>query len=232
MRFVPFILCVILAVVPFAARAQRAPVVLELYTSQGCSTCPPADALLAELAEHEGVIALSLHVDYWDYLGWTDSFGKAAHTKRQRGYAKARHYRSVFTPQMVVQGQDVLIGHDAPEILASIAEHRAAPAPVGLRVARETGGLRISLAPLGGRVGPAVVYAVRFVPTATVAVTEGENAGHRMRYTNVVTDWTTVGRWNGGGEAELRVPGVGADPVAVIVQRERLGPILAAAQLY
>ncbi len=231
MRVAFYLLCLILAAAPFAARAQRAPVVLELYTSQGCATCPPADALLAELATLEGVIALSLHVDYWDYLGWTDSFGAPAHTKRQRGYAKARHQRSVFTPQMVVQGEDVLIGHNAPKILASIAAHQAEPAPVALRVERDKGGLRIDLKPLGAAVGPSLVYLVEFVPSATVAVTGGENAGQDIRYTNVVTDWSTVGRWDGEAEVEIEVPDVAPEPLAVIVQREHLGPILSAARL-
>lgn len=231
MRLLPVLLSLVLAAWPLAVMAQRAPVVVELYTSQGCSTCPPADALLADLAQRDGVIGLSLHVDYWDYLGWVDSFGKPRHTARQRGYAKAMHERSLFTPQVIVQGQDRLIGHDAAAISASIAAHAAEPQPVALRAARETGGLRIELAPAGAPVGAALVHVVHFLPGAAVAITGGENAGHEMRYTNVVTDWTTVGEWDGAGPADLRVEGGGDGPLAVIVQQARFGPILAAAQL-
>ena len=101
----PHLLAVVLFLTPLGAWAQT-PVVLELFTSQGCSSCPPADALLAELAERPDIIALALHVDYWDYLGWKDSFGSPKYTARQRAYAKAARSRSVYTPEMVVQGED------------------------------------------------------------------------------------------------------------------------------
>jgi hypothetical protein len=214
-----------------AARAQENPVVVELFTSQGCSSCPPADALLTELAGREGVIALALHVDYWDYLGWKDSFASPAFTARQRAYAKAARSRSIFTPQMVVQGQDRLVGHDADRILGSIATHREAAAPVGLRVVRETGVLRISLEPGRGPAEPADIHVVRFVPSHDVAIEGGENVGRAITYTNIVTDWQTIARWDGSEPVELVYDLPGSEPLAVIVQRTRMGPVVTAAAL-
>ena len=124
MRFALILSALAALFVPQDGRAQPAPVVVELFTSQGCSSCPPADALLAELAGAEGVIALALHVDYWDYLGWTDSFAAPKHTERQRAYAKAAKSRTIFTPQMVVQGSERLKGHDAERIRNRIEAHR------------------------------------------------------------------------------------------------------------
>src|SRR5690606_9121092 len=112
-------------------------VVVELFTSQGCSSCPPADALLSELAAQPGVIALALHVDYWDYLGWKDSFASPAFSARQKAYAKSFGRRSIFTPQMVVQGRQALVGHDAPSVLSAIAEGLTEQATVNLALRRE-----------------------------------------------------------------------------------------------
>ncbi len=225
------ILCLTVVLAPISAEAQRRPVVVELYTSQGCSSCPPADALLSELAALDGVIALALHVDYWDYLGWIDQFGKRAHTARQLGYKKAMRRRSVYTPQMIVQGQDMMIGHRAAEIRDSIAAHLARPPRVSLTVVRELEGLLIALAPLEAEVGPADVQLVTYRSGATVTIAAGENAGRRIDYSNIVTDWAKVGRWDGAAAVELRVPVTTTDPLAVIVQSAGFGPILNAAKL-
>lgn len=217
---------------PAAAWAQRSPVVVELFTSQGCSSCPPADAILAEIADRPDVIALALHVDYWDYLGWEDPFGRAEHTARQRAYAKKVRQRSVYTPQMVVQGVDRVGGADHEAVAAFIAAHQARPAPVLLRAERHGPVLRIRLAPVAPAVaGPADVYVVRYLMAGTMLIEHGENAGRQADYVNVVTDWRAVARWDGDAEAELAVELPDAGPIAVIVQRERLGPVLAAAKL-
>jgi hypothetical protein len=232
MRFLPTLLAFALLVLPVGARAQHNPVVLELFTSQGCSSCPPADALLSELSEREGVIALALHVDYWDYLGWKDSFGKAAHTLRQRAYAKKMHKRSVYTPQVIVQGEDQLVGHDAEAIDRRIAAHRAKPPMVALRLDRGTDGtLGIDLKPLAPGIGPSEVHVVRFTAERGVSIEAGENAGNHFEYTDIVTDWRTVAEWDGRSEARFELEGVEDGPVAVIVQRHRMGPILSAAEL-
>jgi hypothetical protein len=213
---------------PQVGRAQPAPVVLELFTSQGCSSCPPADALLAELAGAEGVIALALHVDYWDYLGWTDSFAKPRYTERQRAYAKAAKSRTIFTPQMVVQGSDRLKGHDAERIREKIAAHRMREAPVGLTLEPDGDGLAVRIEPREDGLGPADVHLARFIPEEVVAIEAGENAGRTVTYSNIVTDWETIGEWDGMASLELLVEEAGDGPLAVIVQQKKMGPVLTA----
>ena len=231
MRLFPTLFAIALLVLPLGARAQHNPVVLELFTSQGCSSCPPADRLLSELSERDGVIALALHVDYWDYLGWKDLFGKAAHTRRQRAYAKSMHKRSVYTPQIIVQGEDRLVGHDAELIERQIAAHRAKAPTVSLTVERDAeGDLSIDIRPLAPGIGRSDVHLVRFIPEHGVSIEGGENAGHRFDYTDIVTEWETVAEWDGRTEGRLEVKDV-EGPVVVIVQRQRMGPILSAAKL-
>jgi hypothetical protein len=219
-----------LALSAASSRAQPSPVVLELFTSQGCSSCPPADALLSQLAAHQGVIALALHVDYWDYLGWKDSFGKPEHTKRQQAYAKAVSSRTVYTPQMIVQGEDRVKGHAADDILAEITAHQAKPAEASLGLERDGDNLKISIAATRGEVGPADVHVVRFIPSEEVAIEAGENAGQQVTYSNIVTDWRTVGRWDGKDPIDLVYEGIGDASVAVIVQRVKMGPVVTAAK--
>ena len=232
MRLLPSVFAAALVLVPLGARAQTTPVVLELYTSQGCSSCPPADALLTELAGLDGVIALALHVDYWDYLGWKDAFGRPGNTARQRAYAKAARSRTIFTPEMVVQGEERLKGHDAKSILKGIARHQKQPAAVALSVTRDGEVLEVHLAPEGeANAGPSDVHLVRYTPQESVAIEGGENAGLDLTYTNIVTEWETVARWDGLAPLDLRLEGEKAGPVAVIVQKAHMGPVLTAAKL-
>ena len=260
---------------PVLAHAQASPVVLELYTSQGCSSCPPADALFADLARRDDVIALALHVDYWDYLGWRDAFARPRHTARQKAYAKAARSRTIFTPEMIVQGEDRLKGHAAAAIPrtsrpAARAPARRSPSP------REGEAIRIDVAPASGgavapgdgrqRRGPAAtgapatagaalpapaegaasfaaasgpgpspapadVHVVRFIPRGGRDRGPARMPGRRDLH-NIVTDWQTIGQWDGRTPAELRLPDAGGTSrMAVIVQRARMGPILAAAEL-
>lgn len=215
---------------PQQGGAQPAPVVLELYTSQGCASCPPADALLGELARIDGVIALALHVDYWDYLGWADSFGQAAYADRQRAYAKAAKSRTVYTPEMVVQGTDRLKGHDAERIRERIAAHQASSPSVALTLTPQGEDLAIRIEPMRADVGPADVHVAHFIPEEEVAIGGGENAGRTVTYSNIVTDWQTIGGWDGAAPVELRYEDAGEGPLAVIVQRAKMGPVLGAAR--
>lgn len=236
MRSLPAILSLFLALAVWAgprpAAAQAvAPVVLELYTSQGCSACPPADALLTELASMDGVIALSLHVTYWDYMGWTDGFGRPEHTARQKAYAVVGRSRTLYTPQVVVQGEDRLKGHDAKGILADVARRQKLPAAATLTAERSGAGLALHMAPAAGAVGAADVHVVSYLPSRTVDIEKGDNAGREVTYTNVVTDWRTVGRWDGTGPFDLKLDSVAEGPLAVIVQRAEMGSVLAAALL-
>ena len=221
-------------VVPVAhaeGTAQGRPVVVELFTSQGCSSCPPADELLHYLSKKDGVIALSLHVDYWDYIGWKDSFAQPRFTKRQKGYAHAAGSRSVYTPQMVIGGQSHVMGARAMEVTDAIALHAAQPEVVALRIARDGAQVRIEAGQPLAEVGEMVVQLVRYVPEESVDITRGENAGRRLTYANVVTHWDVVGEWSGVEPLDMLVEAPGADPVVVILQAARQGPIVAAAAL-
>ena len=230
MRLVLILSALAALFMPQVGRAQPAPVVVELFTSQGCSSCPPADALLAELAGADGVIALALHVDYWDYLGWTDSFAKPRYTERQRAYAKAAKSRTIFTPQMVVQGAERLKGHDAERIRDRIEAHRMRDAPVGLTLEPDGEALAVRIEPRREGLEPADVHLVRFIPEEVVAIGGGENAGQTVAYSNIVTDWETIGHWDGTAPMDLRVEEAGDGPLAVIVQRAKMGPVLTAAR--
>ncbi|WP_295813870.1 DUF1223 domain-containing protein [uncultured Nitratireductor sp.] len=211
------------------ARDATRPVgVVELFTSQGCSSCPPADAVLAELANRADVISLSYHVDYWDYLGWRDALGSAANTERQRKYAQSLQKASVYTPQAIVNGRRDMNGADRGKVM-SILEDMAGTAN-GLQVAlsmRDTGDsivIDIGAPSEGLRGGPvnAHVVFVDFTPSATVEIRAGENRGRTIEYRNAVNQIQTVGMWDGTAKSiempksELMRKGNGC---AVLVQR-------------
>jgi hypothetical protein len=212
--------------------AQGKPgVVVELYTSQGCSSCPPADEFMAELAQADGVIALSLHVDYWDYIGWEDSFAQSRFTDRQKAYARASGSRMIYTPQMIVGGTDRVEGHTPETVVRKIGKHMNRISPVRLSITRDgdTVVIRAEANPpldYGTR-----VQLVRYLPSATVTIERGENAGRTVVYSNVVTSWEVVGEWPGQSPLELLADAPGDDPVVVIVQRDGPSEILAAARL-
>lgn len=211
--------------------AQQGPVVVELFTSQGCSSCPPADALIAELAERRDVLALALHVDYWDYIGWKDDFALASHGARQKGYAHAAGRDMVYTPQMVVGGQEALAGTRPMKLAQLIDRQRALPAQARLTVERAGSDLRVRVAPEMALEGSYVLHLVRFDRRHHVDIGRGENAGRSIDYANVVTGWTEVGRWDGQGarDFDLTLPDDG--PAALLLQRLDFGPIIAAARV-
>lgn len=218
-----------------AAAESRAgePVVVELFTSQGCSSCPPADAYLAELADEPGVVALSLHVDYWDYLGWRDVHARAAFTKRQIAYRDVAGARSVYTPQMVVHGADQLVGSRRGEVRAALARAAGAAPGAEVKLMREGGDLWAEITARGGFPGKAVVWLVGYeTRPAVVAIRRGENAGRPGVHRNVVRSWMKLGKLRAGETAKLMAPTPeGVDGVAVIVQHGRVGPVLGAAKL-
>ena len=215
-----------------AASAQDGggPVVVELFTSQGCSSCPPADALLADLAGQPGVLPLALHVDYWDYIGWEDTFADPAHTARQRAYADAVGNGMVYTPHMVIGGADHMGGVRPMELFNLIEAHRAAGAGVALEVAAQSGELAIEIevphAP--SPANPMQVALVGFVPREEVTITRGENAGRTLAYHNIVVSWEVVGSWAGEAAFAATVPHPAAEGVAVLVQEAGPGRIVAA----
>lgn len=201
------------------------PVVIELFTSQGCSSCPPADALLVELAKRDDVLPLALHVDYWDYIGWKDIFADPRFTERQRAYAKAAGHRTIYTPQMIVGGQDHIVGFKPMKLADLIADHRRKieSSQLGLTAVRSGDSLSISLTNTGARSRDLRVQVVGYQPHKTVAIRVGENAGKSIDYANIVTSWTHVGDWDGASPIHLGFGLTSADPVAVIVQQNLNG---------
>lgn len=214
------------------ARAQS-PVVVELFTSQGCSACPPADALLADLAQREDVIALALHVDYWDYIGWADTFASAQFTRRQHAYARAGGHRMVYTPQMIVGGVARVQGYEPMHVADLIMAQRAVEYPVEISLTRGEDG-RIMLRAVAARALDAadmVVQVVRYNPMETVEIRRGENAGRSVDYANIVTEWMRVGEWSGAQPFELELADESPYPVVALVQMSGPGQILGAARL-
>ena len=212
-----------------AAWAQNT-VVVELFTSQGCSACPPADELLGRLGKRDNVIALALHVDYWDYIGWKDKFANPAFTKRQKGYARSFDSRSIYTPQMVVNGVQDVVGNRPMDVSDAVQAHANKGLPVSLDIARNGNTLSIKAE---GKVGipPADIILVRYTPSQKVDIPRGENAGKSMTYTHIVTEWKDIGDWNGRSPIQESVSVEGDAPVVVLVQAKNHGPILAAARL-
>lgn len=227
----PLLLIPLLAAPP-AARAGEA-VLVELYTSQGCSSCPPAEAYLADaLAGRADVVALELHVDYWDYIGWRDPFADPAFTARQRAYARALRERTIYTPQMVIDGRAHAVGSRRGEVEDAIDAARAARPAEGPRVqlARTGEGWRIAIdGPAPPR--PLTLYAAGFDARHETPVRRGENAGARLVNAHVVRALETLGRWSGGPQsltlADDALPGDGG--IAVWLQTEEPGPVAAAA---
>lgn len=226
-----FVATWLMLLVPLGAGAQEHPVVVELYTSQGCSSCPPADAYLHELARRDGVIALAMHVDYWDYIGWEDSFGSPEMTKRQRAYARAGNRRMVYTPQMIINGQEHVVGNRPKDVEELIGRHAKAAAPVELVVTRNGDALQVTASAAKPLERPVVVQLVRFKPQQTVDIKRGENAGKSLSYANIVTGITVLREWDGTGTLNFSAKMAGEEPGVILIQGVALGPVVAAAEV-
>ncbi|MEM7295584.1 MAG: DUF1223 domain-containing protein [Pseudomonadota bacterium] len=213
------------------ASVAAGPVVVELYTSQGCSSCPPADALLHELKQSEDVLPLAFHVDYWDYIGWVDHFADPAHTERQKGYARAAGERMIYTPQMIIGGVTHVIGNRHGEVAPAVAAAKDAPEPVRVSALRRGNSVEIAVEPVARLSGPVIVQWVEYNPAQTVDIRRGENAGRSLTYHNVVTRFEILARWNGSGTYRGRVNVDGSSPGAVIVQYARHGAVLGATRV-
>lgn len=212
------------------------PVVVEMFTSQSCSSCPPADQFLGKLAKREDVLALSMHVDYWNALGWRDPFSSPKVTARQRDYVRMMGARYVSTPQAVVHGRGYAVGSDRAAVLDLIERaRRAAPKTFrpGLAVSGR-GQLTISL-PEGSPPRPATVWFIAFDDSHTARITGGENTGATITYSNVVRALKPIGTWT--GKARSITVDISADRAAgygncaVLVQADGTGPVLGAAAL-
>ncbi len=209
--------------IPQAVGAEPRAVV-ELFTSQGCSSCPPADKLIGELAKDSSLVTMSLAIDYWDYLGWKDTLALAGHSKRQRAYAKARGDREVYTPQVVVNGIAHVIGSDKAAIDRTIQQTRQSATPLMLPVTVSVadGKVTVNVAAAREQQGQGEVWLCPISSLVPVAIGRGENRGHTIAYTNVVRSWVKLGDYTGKAET-YSVPvasfQTGAiDQIAVVVQ--------------
>jgi hypothetical protein len=200
MRALVLIGCLLALGAPAARAQQNAPVVVELYTAQGCEDCPRADAVLAELSKRGDIVALTFPVDYWDYLGWKDTQAHPAFTARQKAYKAAFRLRELRTPQVVVAGAAYAPGFDAGQVLALVRAHRE-PRPdspvVQLGPQRNWVLVKDGRDPPGGG---AEVWMIRYDPRVTrVAITKGDNKGNVASHRNVVRELVRLGPWTGRG---------------------------------
>jgi hypothetical protein len=218
---------------PAARAAEPVRGVVELFTSQGCSSCPPADRYVAELAKDPSLVVLSWPVDYWDYIGWKDTFASPAFTARQKAYAAARRDDQVYTPQAVIDGVTHAVGNDRDRVQDAIAANSKTFNCV-LTIADRDGKIGIDVAPKGNASGAATLWLLRVLRTANVAIGRGENKGRSVSYTNVVREAIPVGEWSGGAahfEAARPKLGDGEGLIAVLQTgtAAKPGAILAAA---
>ena len=226
----------LIGVAPEANAEPRA--VVELFTSQGCSSCPPADALLGKLAHDPNVIALTLAIDYWDYIGWKDTLAIPGHANRQKAYSKMRGDRGVYTPQVIVNGSTQALGSDQADIERAIGQSHRASATLSVPVSIKVADGRLTVdAPAGkGTDEHAEVWLCPVSSAVPVAIGRGENHGRTITYHNAVRRWIRLGEWNGAAASwsiSLKdLKSEGADKAAVLLQSgsaSRPGPMLGAA---
>jgi len=229
--------CAIVAVIrPANATEPRA--VVELFTSQGCSSCPPADKVLGEFAKDPSVIALSLPIDYWDYLGWKDTLADSRFSERQKAYSRMRGDRDVYTPQMIVNGAAHVIGSDRASIESAIKDTGKADGVMSVPVSLTLAGKQLTVSVAAGKdaVSHGEVWLCSISKEVPISIGRGENRGREVIYHNVVRNLLKVGDWNGNaGSWTVPLDSVireGVDAAAVLVQdgsRDKPGPMLGAA---
>lgn len=211
-----------------------APVVVELFTSQGCNSCPPAEAFLNELADDVGIIALELHVDYWDYIGWADPFASPEITQRQRDYARALALRYVYTPQMVIDGRHNVVGSHRQQVRAAIGQSTLRGKPLAIEFTEEDGG-KIVIPAGNSPDGGATVWLAIYDGLHETEVQRGENRGKTLKNRHVVRELEELAVWT-GERLEIpvdlaRVAALGRAGCAILVQQGRTGPIIGAAAM-
>ncbi len=232
-------ICAIAAIIcPAQAGDPRA--VVELFTSQGCSSCPAADKLMGELSKDPSIVALSMPIDYWDYLGWKDTLADSRFSARQRAYSHVRGDRDVYTPQAVINGSVHVIGSDRSSIETAIGETEKASGVMSVPVSMSVTGRQINVSVAASRNGPAAMHGEVWICSVSKAVPisigRGENRGREITYYNVVRNLLKVGDWNGTPYSWTvpleNISRDGVDAAAVYVQdgnRDKPGPMLGAA---
>jgi hypothetical protein len=216
---------------PVEVTVTDQPVVIELFTSQGCNSCPPADALLGRLSKRKDVLPLAFHVDYWDYIGWRDPFASKQATERQYSYGHALGLNMVYTPQMVIDGSQDAVGSDEGAVMRGIAAsmiHKK----LKLSILRDASGKYKVVIPAGEAPRPASVYIALFDHAHRTDVKRGENAGTTLTEFNIVREWRKIGEWKGAAEEialNLEPDSDEYDACAIIVQDGEIGPVRGAA---
>jgi hypothetical protein len=230
--------CAIVAIIrPAVAAEPRA--VVELFTSQGCSACPPADKIIGDLARDPGIIALSMPIDYWDYLGWKDTLADSRFSARQKAYSHMRGDRDVYTPQVIVNGSVHAIGSDRSKIESAIGDTGKAEGVMSVPVTMTQAGKQITVSVAASSKNPDAhgeVWICAVSKSVPISIGRGENRGRQVTYHNVVRNLLKVGDWN-GSSASWTVPlenitRDGVDAAVVYVQdgsRDKPGPMLGAA---
>ena len=227
------------AALPVAAGELQGPrpVVVELFTSQGCSDCPAADRIVTELARRKDVIALSLPITYWDMLGWKDTLATEANTNRQKSYARVMNRSGIYTPQVIIDGSFDVVGNQRDKVMAAVANRAAEIAydqPVNLTLAIASGRVEISIpAAARAKTKPlATIWVMRTLAQANVNVQQGENRNHQLVYANVVRELHRAGEWTGEAmklDLPLTLGKTKQDGIAVILQNRDYGQVLGAA---
>lgn len=209
------------------------PVVLELFTSQSCSSCPPADALLKELSASDPILLpLSFHVDYWDYLSWKDVHSSPDYTARQRAYSRAMQANNVFTPQLIVGGTASMVGSSSREVRRAIDAAKASPSPIGVTLGTGANGALIANLTVERPTGlpaEAEIFQVEFNRYSKTQVAAGENGGRTLESINNVSRIRSLGVWNTAeGKRSITLQPATSEGIAVLVQTRGLGPLLGA----
>jgi hypothetical protein len=218
---------------PALAGARR-PVIVELFTSQGCSSCPPADAYLQTLLGKPGIIPLSYHVDYWDYLGWRDTLGNADYSQRQYDYASSRGDKNVYTPQTVINGREHFVGSQKSMVSGGIASAQANTAAdwIDVSMTENKTDVMIEIG-AGSASAEATLWLMAYAPAVSVEIKKGENAGNTITYNNVVRKMVPAGMWH-GEKASLVLPRSSVIPEdckgwVALLQTGKVGPVIGAA---
>jgi hypothetical protein len=218
-----------------AEGTRGAAVTIELFTSQGCSSCPPADAVLGNLARRADIVALSFHVDYWNYIGWKDPFSSAQPTERQRAYARALNQNSIYTPEMVVDGLAHTPGVYQGKLASLIEQARQIPTPRATPILSLNGGNTLSVGLVDHRLDTrsADVFLALYDQEHKTPVPRGENEGRTLNNFNVVRRFEKIATWD-GTQANLTIHDVSLAPsqgLAVLIQRPDNGPMIGSAKL-
>ena len=217
-----------------AFAAARRPVIVELFTSQGCSSCPPADAYLKSLKGQPGVVALSYHVDYWDYLGWRDTLGGEEYSQRQYDYAKSRGDSNVYTPQMIINGAGHHVGSQRSKVSGAIDSARVEGAGRWVDIAMSDNATDVTISIAAGEpTKEATLWLMAFAPMIYTEIKKGENAGSTVEYYNVVRKMVPAGMWH-GEPAKIMLPKSSVIPEnckgwVALLQEGKVGPVIGAA---